>query len=287
MSTHATRSVLCAAVIAAGTVAMFASTPAIAVVVVQPSVPTIGQFAEMNAATGIDSARSTRHAIPLPGVHDVNRTTFRVELVDATAPNQVAAAPSTPPPWQPIPKTWWCVTIDSIRFDLRGVLLFLLLLIGGWVMIVYKGRHPNPVPLGPSARIPIPVPGSAREVNRIHGGFPAPAPGRPAAVLYKEEGGQRTQRFPIEKSSVRIGSDARNDLVVQGDAYVSRKHAKIQFQEGALYLTDLGSSNGTFRNGSRLGHGAVMLTHGDLVRFGRTTYVIRRSSRSADAPHRH
>lgn len=50
---------------------------------------------------------------------------------------------------------------------------------------------------------------------------------------------------------------------------VSRKHAQIEFQEGALRITDLGSVNGTFLNGFRLNaHQSRILRDGDEVRVG-------------------
>jgi pSer/pThr/pTyr-binding forkhead associated (FHA) protein len=84
-------------------------------------------------------------------------------------------------------------------------------------------------------------------------------------------------RFAIEKANVRVGADETNDLVVRGDDFVSRKHASIRFEAGSLYLNDLDSSNGTFLNGTRLGQGAVALSPGDTVRFGRTTFEVRRA----------
>jgi len=53
-----------------------------------------------------------------------------------------------------------------------------------------------------------------------------------------------------------------------------RKHASIRYEEGTLYLSDLGSSNGTFRNDTRLAQASVTLAHGDVVRFGRTAYEV-------------
>lgn len=50
---------------------------------------------------------------------------------------------------------------------------------------------------------------------------------------------------------------------------VSRRHAIIRMQDKALYLTDLGSSNGSFLNGTRLSpHRPHQLRDGDEVRLG-------------------
>ncbi|MBI5669581.1 MAG: FHA domain-containing protein [Chloroflexi bacterium] len=50
---------------------------------------------------------------------------------------------------------------------------------------------------------------------------------------------------------------------------VSRRHASIRFQDRQLHVSDLGSSNGTFLNGTRLNaHRPYQLRDGDEVRLG-------------------
>ncbi|MCC8150447.1 MAG: FHA domain-containing protein [Lachnospiraceae bacterium] len=61
------------------------------------------------------------------------------------------------------------------------------------------------------------------------------------------------KRYPV-KQHVRIGRDpAANDLVVPaGTSGVSGRHCEIMCQNGRVYIRDLGSSYGTFVNGTRL-----------------------------------
>ncbi len=58
--------------------------------------------------------------------------------------------------------------------------------------------------------------------------------------------------------------------------YVSRRHAHVFIKSGAPFVEDLGSTNGTFVNGERLGASAVELKNGDTVAFGGThfAYVV-------------
>ena len=55
------------------------------------------------------------------------------------------------------------------------------------------------------------------------------------------------------------------------DTKASREHAKIAFEGGGYVLVDLGSTNGRFVNGSKIGR--HRLVHDDLIRIGRTMFV--------------
>jgi adenylate cyclase len=66
-----------------------------------------------------------------------------------------------------------------------------------------------------------------------------------------------------------VGRSDDNNLVLP-DRWISRNHAMLQGMEnGAFYLIDLGSRNGTFINGRRVSV-PVILQHGDLLTFGQT-----------------
>ncbi len=65
-----------------------------------------------------------------------------------------------------------------------------------------------------------------------------------------------------------IGRSARNDLCVE-DPFTSRLHAEIRRQGDHLFLSDLGSANGTYLNGLRL-TSPVELHDRDRVRIGET-----------------
>ncbi len=70
---------------------------------------------------------------------------------------------------------------------------------------------------------------------------------------------QRQGRFAVSHDvltvptkAVTIGRDAVNDVVVD-DLLASRRHAELHRRNGRWVLVDLGSSNGTFVNGQRVG----------------------------------
>jgi pSer/pThr/pTyr-binding forkhead associated (FHA) protein len=55
---------------------------------------------------------------------------------------------------------------------------------------------------------------------------------------------------------------------------VSRQHAQITRVDDGFYLTDLGSSNGTFVNGERIGPDPVVLQPGDQIQLSRTIRLV-------------
>jgi pSer/pThr/pTyr-binding forkhead associated (FHA) protein len=59
------------------------------------------------------------------------------------------------------------------------------------------------------------------------------------------------------------------DPALDRDEFASGHHARIESQRDAVWLLDLGSTNGTFVNGERV-EGRRQLHRGDLVQIGDT-----------------
>jgi pSer/pThr/pTyr-binding forkhead associated (FHA) protein len=59
------------------------------------------------------------------------------------------------------------------------------------------------------------------------------------------------------------------------DTYVSTFHARIFNRDGAWFLEDLGSTNGTYLNQRRV-TSPVELAAGDRVKLGKTTLELKR-----------
>lgn len=81
-------------------------------------------------------------------------------------------------------------------------------------------------------------------------------------VLIAQTGPLNGQRWALERE-MTIGRDETCDIVIP-DRQVSRFHARLALTEEGVLLEDLGSKNGTFRNGERLEDPAI-LSDGDLV----------------------
>lgn len=96
------------------------------------------------------------------------------------------------------------------------------------------------------------------------------APGPPTAwakLVSKQDS------HDVGRNRTLVGRDPGADLVLPWDD-VSRRHALIWREDGAAWVRDLGSSNGTTVNGepvgyapTRLGHGSVIAISGHDYRF--------------------
>ncbi len=84
------------------------------------------------------------------------------------------------------------------------------------------------------------------------------------ARLTLQGAGGRSYRF--HQVVTTIGRTNGNDLIIIGRT-VSRKHARLWFDNGRWFLEDLGSANGTLINGMRIVQ-PMMLNDGDVINFG-------------------
>ena len=87
--------------------------------------------------------------------------------------------------------------------------------------------------------------------------------------------------YSLTKSEIFLGRDISNDIVIN-DAEVSRKHARMTFQEDQYILEDLGSTNGTFINGVRITK-PHRLTLGETIQLGENISMVFNASFDPDA----
>ncbi|HEV8240336.1 MAG TPA: SpoIIE family protein phosphatase [Thermoanaerobaculia bacterium] len=78
--------------------------------------------------------------------------------------------------------------------------------------------------------------------------------------------------IPVGRTHLSIGRSPRAQLTID-DPFASRLHAEVWHDGEAGWVSDLGSSNGTFLNGSRIG-GAVQIFPGDRIRIGETLLTL-------------
>ena len=88
--------------------------------------------------------------------------------------------------------------------------------------------------------------------------------------LFETAGNTTTSRRKIEifKDITRLGRERGLEVEIALEAAnVSRRHAEIRRQDNSFVLVDLGSFNGTFLNGRRIG-GAEVLNNNDVIQLG-------------------
>lgn len=87
--------------------------------------------------------------------------------------------------------------------------------------------------------------------------------------MFRDNGHRRS--FPLKRASIVIGRREDCDLRIPlGE--VSRKHCRILVDGDDLRLEDLGSSNGTYHNGTRVQEAG--LDAGDTVQIGPLAFVV-------------
>lgn len=77
------------------------------------------------------------------------------------------------------------------------------------------------------------------------------------------------ERFDLDSVVMTVGRGSQNDIAIPADEYASARHARFEPRADGVWVQDLGSTNGTYLNGTRL-ESPRRLTKGDVVRVGET-----------------
>jgi pSer/pThr/pTyr-binding forkhead associated (FHA) protein len=111
---------------------------------------------------------------------------------------------------------------------------------------------------------------------------PAPAPkgrsrGRQSSAprtLVVTQGALTGTSLPLREAGTVIGRNPECALVLDDD-FASGRHARIFSRDGAWFVEDLGSTNGTFLGAERL-TGPVRVEAGTTMRIGKTVIELRK-----------
>jgi hypothetical protein len=101
--------------------------------------------------------------------------------------------------------------------------------------------------------------------------FRANRPASPRATIAVRAPGEDARRIPVGGGQLRIGRGSDNDIVL-ADSRVSRHHAQISVRLGTLIYTDLGSTNGSYLQGSRVQE--IALGPHDVIQLGGSSLTI-------------
>jgi pSer/pThr/pTyr-binding forkhead associated (FHA) protein len=76
------------------------------------------------------------------------------------------------------------------------------------------------------------------------------------------------QVHELDSRSLAVGRGADNDIAL-GDDFASARHARIEPRRDGVWVSDAGSTNGTYVNGAKLSQ-PHRLKPGDVIRIGST-----------------
>jgi pSer/pThr/pTyr-binding forkhead associated (FHA) protein len=96
---------------------------------------------------------------------------------------------------------------------------------------------------------------------------PAPPQGR--LVVVHSAALPIAQEFRVNAAPLTFGRSGQNDVPLDGDEFVSARHARFQARRDGAWVEDVGSTNGTFVNGERL-TAPRLLQAGDTILVGET-----------------
>jgi pSer/pThr/pTyr-binding forkhead associated (FHA) protein len=86
-------------------------------------------------------------------------------------------------------------------------------------------------------------------------------------------GSPSLQFIPIPRGKLIIGRAADCDLRLLSDC-VSAYHCVLLLDECTLRIRDLGSKNGTFVNGRKIGSSTMILLHDDAISIGEMNVIV-------------
>ena len=104
----------------------------------------------------------------------------------------------------------------------------------------------------------------------------APGTTSQGLALVITAGPKKGERIPLENDAVTIGRASDSSLVIRDD-YTSTRHAVLERRRGTWHITDLGSTNGTLVNGSRISS-PVTVVPGMTITVGQTVLDVREES---------
>jgi FHA domain len=88
-------------------------------------------------------------------------------------------------------------------------------------------------------------------------------------VVVKSPALEEGDEVQLDSAPLMLGRGSRNEVDLGRDEYASSDHARIEPRRDGVWIEDVGSTNGTYLNGTRL-TGPKRLSVGDVVRVGET-----------------
>jgi FHA domain len=164
--------------------------------------------------------------------------------------------------------------LDILKLVLLGLLylFFARVLWAVWSEVrAANSRSAQPHPVGPpppveeaAATVAAVAPGRSRRRDRP----PKGKRGTVNRLVIIEPESRAGAAYPLGHE-ITVGRDPGCTITIDGDTFVSGLHLRIFDADGQAMVEDMGSTNGSFHNGSRL-VGSRLLHPGDRIQVGYT-----------------
>jgi subtilisin family serine protease len=171
------------------------------------------------------------------------------------------------------------LTAPRLLLTAAAACVCLLALLAATTMLLLAGRRrTRPALAGAAAAQALGQPWApAPPISRSNRqpATPAVAPTRPVTVpahwgrLAVSGGAAVPRSYTLAAFEALIGRAPDCAVLLEGDATVSRRHARLSLSGGQVVLEDLGSSHGTFVNNRRIDR-PTLLRPGDTIGVGQT-----------------
>jgi pSer/pThr/pTyr-binding forkhead associated (FHA) protein len=153
------------------------------------------------------------------------------------------------------------IVVQAIRF---GFLLLLWLFVYAAFRVVrsdvFGASRPRVAAMPPTRPPAVPKPKSKRRAKS-------------ARHLYVTAGSLTGTQIDLTDAPVSIGRADDSTLVLTDD-YASSRHARLTLREGNWYVEDLGSTNGTYLDRTKV-TGPMLVPPGAPIRIGKTVLELR------------
>lgn len=158
------------------------------------------------------------------------------------------------------------LSVDELLLILKVAFLVLLYLFI-WRVVRQASRDIRVAPQESFILRPEDVPAELREARAARQHVVTSPAGRLHVI--KSASLEAGSEHSLDGAAVTIGRGAQNVLALRGDGFASAVHARIEARAGGVWVSDEGSTNGTFVNGARIDR-PRKLARGDVVRVGET-----------------
>lgn len=170
--------------------------------------------------------------------------------------------PIPPPP----PGLWQRLTTGlNNNPTLLASMLVIIICVVGWLVIQNTQVRRDPL-------LPPRPPISGTTIDEIYRGAPSRQRGVRVSVLQTSHPEDKISKL-IAQLPCDIGREGCQ-VNIPHDAHISRRHARLSLRDGYLYLSDLGSTNGTFIEHTKLPpNQPIRVNELSHIRLGKTTTI--------------